>query len=111
MRRQGEPCSAEAEACEQTMAAHNGVQAGATARARMVTTPQTCASKPFVRLGVAKLITYFTLRRHIARVNRRGEGAVHHGQLPSRGNRASLCVPPLYPRTSGRRTWNIPRRG
>jgi hypothetical protein len=40
----------------------------------MVTTPQTCASNAFVRLDVTKLITYFTLRRRIARVNRPGEG-------------------------------------
>jgi hypothetical protein len=29
----------------------------------MVTAPQTCANKPFIRLDAAKLITYFTLRR------------------------------------------------
>jgi hypothetical protein len=28
----------------------------------MVTVPQTCANKPLIRLDVAKLITYFTLR-------------------------------------------------
>src|SRR5713101_7520710 len=70
MRWQGESPSVEPKAGEQTLAAHKGAQEGATTRASMVITAQTCASKPFVRLGVAKLITYFTLRRHIARVNR-----------------------------------------
>jgi len=91
MRWQGESPSVEPKAGEQTLAAHKGAQAGATTRASMVITAQTCASKPFVRLGVAKLITYFTLRRHIARVNRPGEGAVHHGQLTS-----SLLKNPVF---------------
>lgn len=77
----------------------------------MVTTPQTWASMAFVRPDAAKLIMYLTLRCRIHRVNRPGEGAVHHRQLPSRHNHASLCLPPLYPRMSGRRTWSIQRRG
>jgi len=87
-----EPSSVEVKAREQTLAAHNGAQAGATTRARMVTTHKPAPASLSYRLGVAKLIIYFTLRRHIARVNRLGEGAVHHGQLPSGRINASPFV-------------------
>jgi hypothetical protein len=77
---QGEPPSVELKACEQTLAAHSGAQAGATTRAITVTTPQTCASKPFLRLDVAKPIIYFTLRRSIRLVNHPVHGPVHAWQ-------------------------------